>query len=245
MDRASLERLLGQGLSLAEIGRRFGLHESTVGYWVKKHGLKAVHRDRHVAKGGLQRVDLEQLTESGATLAEIAGKLGCSKATVRHWLMRYGLRTGNARGRRASECARAAKEAGRVVVRMACVRHGETQFVLDSRGYYRCRRCRAAAVARRRQKVKAILVQEAGGCCGLCGYRRSMRALHFHHVDPIEKRIEINAKGIALSLQTLRNEAKKCVLLCSNCHAEIEDGTVSLPADALHRYSADSTIDPG
>jgi ferredoxin len=72
-----------------------------------------------------------------------------------------------------------------------------------------------------------------------------MRALHFHHVDPTEKRIEINAKGIALSLQTLRNEAKKCVLLCSNCHAEIEDGTVSLPADALHRYSADSTIDPG
>jgi len=45
MDRTSLERLLGQGLSLAEIGRRFGLHESTVGYWVEKHGLKAVNRD--------------------------------------------------------------------------------------------------------------------------------------------------------------------------------------------------------
>jgi transposase len=43
MDRASLEQLLGRGLSLAEIGRRFDLHEATVSYWVKKHGLEAVH----------------------------------------------------------------------------------------------------------------------------------------------------------------------------------------------------------
>jgi hypothetical protein len=64
-----------------------------------------------------------------------------------------------------------------------------------------------------------------------------MRALHFHHVDPAEKRVEINAKGIALSLATLRAEAEKCVLLCSNCHAEIEDGYATLPTDALHRYS--------
>jgi transposase-like protein len=245
MDRASLEQLLGQGLSLAEIGRRFGMHESTVGYWVKKHGLRAVNREKHAARGGLGREDLKRLTEDGASLAEMAGTLECSKATVRHWLMRYGLRTANARGRRGSECTRAAKEAGRTVVTMACRGHGETEFVLDARGYYRCRRCRSAAVARRRQKVKAILVHEAGGCCRLCGYRRHMRALHFHHVNPAEKRIEINAKGIALSLETLRGEAKKCVLLCSNCHAEIEDGLVALPTDALHRYSPNRTADPG
>jgi hypothetical protein len=64
-----------------------------------------------------------------------------------------------------------------------------------------------------------------------------MRALYFHHVNPAEKRIEINAKGIALSLEKLRTEAQKCVLLCSNCHAEVEDGIASLPEDAMHRYS--------
>jgi len=31
----------------------------------------------------------------------------------------------------------------------------------------------------------------------------------------------------------LRDEAQKCVLLCSNCHAEVEDGTAIIPADAL------------
>src|SRR5277367_3562992 len=55
MDRASLEQLLGDGLSLAEIGRRVDLHEATVGYWVKKHGLQAVNQDKYAARGGLER----------------------------------------------------------------------------------------------------------------------------------------------------------------------------------------------
>jgi hypothetical protein len=78
--------------------------------------------------------------------------------------------------------------------------------------------------------MKTILVQEAGGACAICGYAGNMRALHFHHLVPSEKRIEINAKGVALSLETLRAEARKCALLCSNCHAEVEDGSASVPA---------------
>ena len=78
------EELLDQRLSLAEIGKRFGKHEATVGYWVKKHGLEAVNRAKHAAKGGLERGDLEQLVVDGRlAIAEIAGR---SKATVRHWL---------------------------------------------------------------------------------------------------------------------------------------------------------------
>ena len=55
MDRAALEQMLGDGLSLAEIGRRFGRHESTIAYWAEKHGLRAANRDKHAAKGGLER----------------------------------------------------------------------------------------------------------------------------------------------------------------------------------------------
>ena len=46
MEREALEQLLGRRLSLAEIGRRVGVHESTVSYWAKRHGLEAVNRDR-------------------------------------------------------------------------------------------------------------------------------------------------------------------------------------------------------
>jgi transposase len=235
MDRTSLEQLLDRGLSLEEIGRRFGRHESTVAYWVEKHGLRAANRERHAARGALAREELERLVGSGASIAEIAATVGRSKATVRHWLMRFGLKTHNNRGRRSSEVARAGKDAGLAVVQMHCRHHGETSFWLDGRGYYRCKQCRSEAVARRRRKVKAILVAEAGGSCWVCGYRRNMRALHFHHLDPSKKRIEINAKGVAVALETLRAEARKCVLLCSNCHAEVEDGMASLPADLPSR----------
>src|ERR1700722_3898146 len=83
MDRASLEQFLAQGLSLAEIGRRFDLHEATVSYWGKKHGLEAAHRKRHIARGGIAREELEARVEAGRSIAEIDEALGCSKARVR------------------------------------------------------------------------------------------------------------------------------------------------------------------
>ena len=233
MDRASLEQLLGRGLSLAEIGRRFDRHEATVGYWVKKYGLQAANRDKHAARGGISRQDLETLVADGLSIAQIALATGRSKATVRHWLIRYGLKTHGSAGRRPLAQATAAKQAGLATVAMRCDRHGKTDFWLDGCGYYRCKLCRSAAVARRRRKVKAILVKEAGGGCCICGYSHNMRALHLHHVDPSQKRHEINAKGVAIALDKLRAEAQKCVLLCSNCHAEVEDGIVSVPAEAL------------
>jgi transposase len=235
MDRASLEQFLDRGLSLAEIGRRVDLHEATVGYWVKKYGLQAANHGKYTARGGLPQDQLELLVEEGLSIAQIAEAVSRSKATVRHWLIRYGLKTQGSRGRRSPEQARAAKQAGLATMTMRCRRHGETEFWLSGKGYYRCKRCRSEAVARRRRKVKAILVEEAGGCCCICGYRRNMRALHFHHLEPSQKRHEINAKGVAIALEKLRNEAQKCVLLCSNCHAEVEDGIASIPVSVLDR----------
>lgn len=52
MDRASLEQLLDSGLSLAAIGRRFDKDPSTVGYWVKKHGLRAIGSEKYAPRGG-------------------------------------------------------------------------------------------------------------------------------------------------------------------------------------------------
>jgi transposase len=232
MDRAVLEEFLSQGLSLAEIGRRVDLHEATVGYWVKKHGLRAANRTKHAARGGIARHELERLIEAGMSIAQMAEATGRSKATVRHWLTRYGLKTHGALGRRARVQADLARQAGLDTVRMRCRRHGDADFWLDRRGYYRCKRCRSEAVARRRRRMKEILVTEAGGACLLCGYRRDMRALHFHHVEPAQKRHEINARGTALALDRLRAEAQKCVLLCANCHAEVETGLITLaPAD--------------
>lgn len=241
MDRDSLQVLLAQGLSVERIATRFGKHPSTVAYWLAKHGLEAPLREKHAAKGGIEQDRLAGLVDGGATIAEIALDLGIGKATVRYWLQRHGLRTRHARGRRPSE-GKAAREAGLLVATMWCKHHGSTQFLLEGRGYYRCTKCRVDAVSRRRRKVKAILVAEAGGACSICGYDRCLGALEFHHLDPTQKRMEVNAKGVALALETLRGEAEKCVLLCANCHVEVERGLVPLPA-TVRRSPSDSTGD--
>lgn len=221
MDRVSLEGFLSEGLSLAEIGRRLGRHESTVGYWVAKHGLKAANRERHTARGGIEREVLAALVESDMSAGEIALSLGVSKSTVRHWLREYGLSTHWAARRRASQ-------EGTRTLELSCPTHGLTTFRLQGRGGYRCARCSTDAVSRRRRRVKKILVEDAGGCCRRCGYDRCMAALSFHHLDPSEKRYALSQQGVTRSLARAREEASKCVLLCANCHAEVEAGVVSL-----------------
>jgi hypothetical protein len=95
-----------------------------------------------------------------------------------------------------------------------------------------CKRCAGEAVTRRHQKLKRILVEEFGGGCAICGYSRCMFNLHFHHVDPATKAFGISV-AYGKSLAAFREEAKKCVLVCANCHGEIETGLVqSPPAEA-------------
>jgi transposase len=239
MERASLEQLLGQGLSLAEIGRRFGRHESTVAYWVRKHDLQAAYSDRHSARGRLTRGELEALVEGDMSIAEIADAVDRSRATVRHWLRHYDLKTHAQAGRVGEDSTSSAKAAGRATVTRKCRRHGLTEFWLEGRGYYRCKRCRMDHVSRRRRKVKLVLVAEAGGCCVLCGYDRCVAALHFHHVDPSSKRFHLSMQGVSRSLSAARAEMAKCVLLCANCHAEVETGVSALPnEDTSHREKA-------
>ena len=97
-------------------------------------------------------------------------------------------------------------------------------------GGWRCKRCRSEAVSRRRRMVKAELIALAGGACKLCGYDRLPSALHFHHVDPDTKLFALAERGFTYALAKAHDEAAKCVLLCANCHAEVEAGLVTITA---------------
>ncbi|HEY5287217.1 MAG TPA: hypothetical protein VIJ50_08945 [Solirubrobacteraceae bacterium] len=228
MDRESLERMLGEGLSLAEIGMRVGRHEATVAYWMKKHGFAAVNQQKHATRGGLDRHELEMMVASGASIADIAEAVERSKGTVRHWLKEYGLTTSAAKIRQ--ENRRQSDDAGDVVMR-ECLRHGLTEFRRRSPSGYRCLKCRSDAVTERRRRVKRILVGEAGGVCSICGYRRCIAALEFHHLDPCSKRFSLSHRGVTRSIARARAEASKCVLLCANCHVEVEAGIATVTAD--------------
>ena len=56
-------------------------------------GSRRRNRDKHAARGALALEELERLVARGASIAQIAQAVGRSKATVRHWLDEYGLRT--------------------------------------------------------------------------------------------------------------------------------------------------------
>jgi transposase len=228
LDREPIVALLAEGLSVEAIGRRLGQHPSTVADWMAEHGLEAHNREKHAAKGGVDRVWLQTKIEEGLSIAQLAEAAGLSKTAVRYWLARYGLRT--AAAQRAS-ATRRARQADVHILPLKCAIHGETDFVLEGRGYYRCLLCRQERVSRRRRAAKATLVAEAGGRCALCGYDRCARALQFHHVDPSKKRHTVCNDGRTIAIDALRAEAEKCILLCANCHAEVEAGATILPLE--------------
>jgi transposase len=221
VDRDRLKAWLDEGLSLPQIAALTNRDPSTVGYWVKKYGLVPNGQERHAAKGGLTRGQLEPLVAEGLTLDAIARALDRSNTTVRYWIARHGLESPIEVRRRDRE--RAIASGKRTVVR-TCTTHGETIFVIEKSGRTRCRRCRMERVAQWRRRTKARLVAEAGGQCRLCGYDRCQAALAFHHVDPDTKSFALSLHGVTKSIETLRAEAAKCVLLCANCHAEVEVG---------------------
>jgi transposase-like protein len=235
VDAAWLASQLASGRSIESIAREAGRSPSTVGYWVNKHGLTSRHAPKHAARGGIDRAELEALVALGMPIRAMADQLGVSYTTVRHWLKKYELTT--SRARRLADTAEA-RATGADTTKAYCPQHGLVTFVRRAAGAFRCQRCRAEAVDRRRRKIKRILVSEAGGACVLCGYSRTLAALHFHHVDPAEKSFGLGYRGVTMSLEAARAEAAKCVLLCATCHAEVEAGVKRLPFRPMTRGDA-------
>ena len=122
-----------------------------------------------------------------------------------------------------------------------CRRHGEMVHywvVEKATGYgrWRCRRCGGEAVLKRKQWVRRLLLLEGGDRCQSCGYDRCKRNLHFHHLDPEQKGFGLSSAN-GKSLARFREEAKKCVLVCANCHGEIEAGLRPAPPSMVQRLA--------
>ena len=225
MQKEFLEDCLAEGMSLEAIGKRAGKHESTVSYWLKKHGLTAARAEKHAARGAPPKAELERCLRLGMSLREIAAEMNRGLATIRYWMRKYELKSPPHRHDRPTDGSRE--------MTSSCRRHGRTEFVLEGRGSYRCKRCRVERVSRRRRNVKRILVEEAGGKCLICGYDRCQQVLQFHHLDRSTKEFHLGDTGVTRSLAKARSEAQKCVLLCANSHAEVEAGIAAVPLNSV------------
>lgn len=90
----------------------------------------------------------------------------------------------------------------------------------QSKGRLRCGSCNTKI---RRYRAKAAAVKYLGGKCAKCGWSGNQAAFQFHHTDPKEKDFVIGNVANK-SWDSIKEEMKKCILLCANCHS-IEHST--------------------
>jgi hypothetical protein len=182
--------------------------------------------------GPIERTLLAEVASCEISIRDMAELFGRSAGSIRYWLDKHQITTKEAVRRGAGA---AAARAGAATAHLPCPRHGVTRHVPRRDGSFRCARCRSEQVAERRRRIKRQLVEEAGGRCALCRYDRCLAALQFHHVDPDAKSFAISLRGVTRALAKAREEAAKCVLLCANCHAEVEAGIAQLPLRSADR----------
>lgn len=82
---------------------------------------------------------------------------------------------------------------------------------------------------------KLNLISVFHGKCGLCGFDDFPEALEFHHVDPSQKSFQLSSNNMKSLAEQLK-EAKKCFLVCSNCHKGIHAGHLKVPENYTDYY---------
>src|SRR3989344_8271906 len=101
----------------------------------------------------------------------------------------------------------------------------------DKRKYANRREELIMAVSKRRRKIKELSIAYKGGKCQICGYKKYQGALDLHHTKLEDKDFGIGDKGYIRSWLKIRKELDKCILVCANCHREIEGGITQLPRE--------------
>ena len=193
MEKELLEECLGEGLSLEAIGERVGKHESTVSYWLKKHGLVAAKAEKsRRLRGDLRSEELEGfLPQAVRLVAKLLETLDRSLATIRYWLGDTGSRPAPT-GAKGVRCARggstetSSSAGGTELPRSFC----EGQWLLPVQALP------VGAGVADGGGHKRQLVEEAGGKCLICGYSTGVsRLLQFHHLDPATKEFHLAHRG--------------------------------------------------
>lgn len=79
-----------------------------------------------------------------------------------------------------------------------------------------------------RKRVKIALVKAFGSKCQRCGEEHSVSVFDFHHLNPNEKSFGLGSGSTTRAKSSYAEEAKKCVMLCANCHRYVENDGVDV-----------------
>ena len=172
----------------------------------------------------MERSELESFIDSNMSMNDIASKLNIGLTTVRYWFNKFGLKTKFEQFKPGCQNQSSKKwllnnSGGSEYCCRYCGEKDEHKFMKNgkSRNHTRCKKCHSGFSSKRFRKLKIEFVEYKGGKCEKCGYNECVGALDFHHIDPEKKDAEWKRfKG--RSLNSVKAELDKCMLLCANCH---------------------------
>jgi DNA-binding CsgD family transcriptional regulator len=226
--RERIAQLLGKGLSMAEVARRMGLAYATVSY----HNNRLAEGEPQptspaaataITDDGLLRLttrdEVHRLLRTGSSRADIARELGVSKSTVTYHARRLGMDIDARAARRydwkviqryydaghsMEECRRQfgfCKAAWSDAVRRGDVVSRANAMPIEE--LLAAPRGRANL---KRRLIRAGLLAERCGDCGIERWRDMSLALELHHVNGYRH----------------DNRLENLALLCPNCHSQTD-----------------------
>lgn len=79
-----------------------------------------------------------------------------------------------------------------------------------------------------RNRIKIALVKAFGNKCQLCQQEYPNSVFDFHHLNPNEKSFNLSNSSTTRARSAYAEEAKKCIMLCANCHRLVEHEEVNI-----------------
>lgn len=89
------------------------------------------------------------------------------------------------------------------------------------------------------KRRKLVMLKGFGGKCQICGYNKCNSALEFHHLNPDKKDITLSRS--IYSWEKTKDELKKCICVCANCHREIHEGLIEV--DSSKQYFNEELVE--
>jgi len=157
------------------------------------------------------------INEDDLSLRQISKTTNLSLSTVRYWCKKYGLKS--------QHQIYSSKN-------WNCNLCGETNKI-NFYGHKKslCKKCMNEHSVERilcqRKKIKIKLYEAFGKQCSCCGLIDHYSVYDFHHLNSKEKEFSIADKNHG-SWGSIKDEAKKCTMVCSNCHRKLHSNRLTI-----------------
>jgi transposase len=168
---------------------------------------------------------LQNYVDNNYSIAQISKLTNKGKTTVRYWLTKFNLKTNNlsfSEGYALKEKIIENNTEYKICPQCNQKKELKTHYYVKNKTYTHawCKSCNNINTIKLQQQRKKEAINYKGGKCVKCGYNKYDGALDFHHIDPSKKDFSISRKKNC-SLETIKPELDKCILLCRNCHSEV------------------------